>query len=214
MSDFRTDFIRFSIAEQVLCFGEFTTKARRQSPYFFNTGLFNHGASLSRLGQFYAQAAQAAAVPFDMVFGPAYKGIPLAAATAIGLAAHGRDVPYCFNRKEAKDHGEGGMLVGAPLKGRVLIVDDVITDGASKRESVEWIRAAGAEPAAVLIAFDRQERGQGTRSAIEEFEQDYGIPVISIACLGNLIDFLQKADDMAAQLAAVEAYRRTYGVAV
>jgi orotate phosphoribosyltransferase len=138
MTDFRSDFIRFAIAENVLCFGEFTTKAKRQSPYFFNSGLFNHGESLGRLGQFYADAAIASGVAFDMLFGPAYKGIPLASATAIGLAAKGRNVPYCFNRKEAKDHGEGGNFVGAPLKGRVLIVDDVITDGASKRESVDY----------------------------------------------------------------------------
>ncbi|MBV8467179.1 MAG: orotate phosphoribosyltransferase [Burkholderiales bacterium] len=211
MSDFRSDFIRFAIAENVLCFGEFTTKAKRLSPYFFNSGLFNHGESLGRLGQFYADAAIASGVAFDMVFGPAYKGIPLAAATAIGLAAKGRNVPYCFNRKEAKDHGEGGNLVGAPLKGRVLIVDDVITDGASKRESVEWIRAAGAEPAGVLIAFDRQERGQGERSAISEFESEYGIPVISIAKLENLVGFLQTQPALEQNLQAVESYRAQYG---
>jgi len=213
MADFRSDFIRFAINENVLCFGEFTTKAKRQSPYFFNTGLFNQGASLGQLGHFYAEAALASNVPFDMVFGPAYKGIPLATATAIALAAKGRNVPYCFNRKEAKDHGEGGTMVGAPLKGRVLIIDDVITDGASKRESVEWIRAAGAEPAGVLIAFDRQERGQGERSAIAEFEADYGIPVIAIANLANLVDFLQKEPSMEQNLHAVQRYRAEYGVA-
>ncbi|MBV8656807.1 MAG: orotate phosphoribosyltransferase [Burkholderiales bacterium] len=213
MADFRTDFIRFAINENVLCFGEFTTKAKRQSPYFFNTGLFNHGASLGQLGHFYAEAALASNVPFDMVFGPAYKGIPLATATAISLAAKGRNVPYCFNRKEAKDHGEGGTMVGAPLKGRVLIIDDVITDGASKRESVEWIRAAGAEPAGVLIAFDRQERGQGERSAIAEFEADYGIPVIAIANLANLVEFLQHEPSLEQNLHAVQRYRSQYGVA-
>jgi orotate phosphoribosyltransferase len=212
MSDFRRDFLQFALDENVLCFGEFTTKAGRRSPYFFNTGLFNHGASIGRLGQFYAEAVLASGVPFDMVFGPAYKGIPLATAAAIALAAKGHNVPYCFNRKEAKDHGEGGTFVGAPLKGRVIIIDDVITDGASKRESVEWIRAAGAEVAGVLIAFDRQERGTGPLSAIQQFERDYGVPVIAIAGLADLIGFMQGHPELEQKLHLVEAYRAEYGV--
>jgi orotate phosphoribosyltransferase len=212
MSDFRRDFLQFALDENVLCFGEFTTKAGRRSPYFFNTGLFNNGASIGRLGQFYAEAALASGVAFDMVFGPAYKGIPLATTTAIALAAKGHNVPYCFNRKEAKDHGEGGTFVGAPLKGRVIIIDDVITDGASKRESVAWIRAAGAEVAGVLIAFDRQERGTGPLSAIQQFERDYGVPVIAIAGLADLVSFMQGHPELEQKLPLVEAYRAEYGV--
>src|SRR6476469_8118616 len=173
--DFRREFVRFAIDAGVLRFGEFKTKAGRLSPYFFNAGLFDDGAKVGRLGRFYARAALASGIPFDVIFGPAYKGITLAAATAIAMAEEGHNVPFCFNRKEAKDHGEGGSVVGAPLKGRVLIVDDVITDGGAKREAIEFIRAAGATPAGVLIALDRQERGQGSQSATQELTRDYGV---------------------------------------
>lgn len=213
------DFVAFSVRSGVLRFGQFKTKAGRLSPYFFNSGLFDDGAKLGRLAEFYARRLLASGVGFDMLFGPAYKGITLAAGTAIELARAGRNVPYCHNRKEAKDHGEGGTLVGAPLKGRVVIIDDVITDGASKRESVELIRAAGAEPAAVLIAMDRMERGGpddnlSARSAVEEFQRAYGLPVVSIATLADLMQYLHSTDDPAlkAHLGAVEAYRERYGV--
>src|SRR5690349_912780 len=172
---FRREFVEFAMAAGVLRFGDFKTKAGRQSPYFFNSGLFTDGESLGRLGHYYARAALASGIGFDLIFGPAYKGITLAAATAIALAAQGRNVPFCFNRKEAKDHGEGGLIVGAPLAGRVLIVDDVITDGASKREAIEMIRAAGATPAAVLIALDRQEKGKAELSAPQEVSREYGL---------------------------------------
>src|SRR5574343_358588 len=181
--DFRQDFIEFAVACQVLRFGEFKTKAGRLSPYFFNAGLFNDGNSLGKLAEFYAKAAEAGGVQFDMLFGPAYKGIPLVAAIAIGLAQRGQNFPVAVNRKEAKDHGEGGNIVGAPLQGRVLIVDDVISAGTSVRESVELIRAAGAIPAGVVIALDRQERGTGDLSAVQEVKQRYGMPVISVAAL-------------------------------
>ncbi|MAT65080.1 MAG: orotate phosphoribosyltransferase [Gammaproteobacteria bacterium] len=213
MHDYQHEFLRFAIDNQVLRFGEFTLKSGRKSPYFFNAGLFNTGALLARLGRFYAQAAVTAGVAFDVLFGPAYKGIPLAAATAIALAdRHGRDVPYCFNRKEAKDHGEGGNLVGAPLAGRVLIVDDVITAGTAVRESFDIIAAAGAAPSGILISLDRQERGRGERSAIQEIEAEHGIPVISIVALDQLIDFLRDQPELQAHLPAVEAYRAEYGV--
>ena len=193
-------------------FGEFQTKAGRMSPYFFNAGLFNDGDSLRHLSQFYAQAILASDVPFDMLFGPAYKGIPLAAGTAIALAEQGRNIPYCYNRKEAKDHGEGGTTVGAPLQGRVLIIDDVISAGTSVRESIELIRAAGAEPCAVVIALDRMERGTGELSAVQEVRQSYGIPVIAIATLNDLLGYLQDEPEMIANLNAVRAYRDLYGV--
>ncbi|WJW75771.1 orotate phosphoribosyltransferase [Thiohalobacter sp. IOR34] len=213
MQDYQREFLDFAIEAQVLRFGEFTLKSGRVSPYFFNAGLFNTGRRLARLGRFYAAAAVDAGIDFDVLFGPAYKGIPLAAACAIALAdRHDRDLPYCFNRKEAKDHGEGGNLVGAPLAGRVLIVDDVITAGTAIRESLEIIAAAGARPAAVLIALDRQERGRGERSAIQEIEQDIGIPVISIVRLDQLIDYLADRPQMSDHLAAVRAYRESYGV--
>src|SRR4051812_34434014 len=170
------DFVQFSVDAGVLRFGEFRTKAGRQSPYFFNAGLFDDGAKLGALGRYYAQAARASGIGFDMLFGPAYKGITLAAATAVALAADGHNVPFCFNRKEAKDHGEGGLVVGAPLKGRVLIIDDVITDGGAKREAIHFIRNAGATPAGVVIALDRQERGQGSLSATQELARDEGVP--------------------------------------
>ena len=212
--DFRQDFIEFALKCEVLRFGEFKTKAGRLSPYFFNAGLFNDGASLGRLAGFYAKAAKAGSVDFDMLFGPAYKGIPLVAAIAIALAGEGSNYPFAFNRKEAKDHGEGGTIVGAPLSGRVLIVDDVISAGTSVRESVELIRAAGATPAGVLIALDRQERGQGELSAVQEVQRDYGIPVIAVAGLRDLMTYLEHHAEFAGHRAAVAAYRERYGVDV
>jgi len=212
MFNFRQDFIRFAVQQKVLCFGEFQTKAGRLSPYFFNAGLFNDGAALRNLSQFYAQAILASAMPFDMLFGPAYKGIPLAAGTAIALAEQGRNVPYCYNRKEAKDHGEGGTTVGAALQGRVLIIDDVISAGTSVRESIDLICAAGAEPCGVVIALDRMERGQGELSAVQEVQRNYGIPVVSIATLDDLLDYLQGEAEMKQKLAAVQSYRDRYGV--
>ena len=212
MSDFRQEFIEFAVARGVLCIGEFKTKAGRLSPYFFNAGLFNDGNTLRWLGQFYAKALLAADPGFDMLFGPAYKGIPLVAATAVALAEYGRNLPFCFNRKEAKDHGEGGMTVGAPLKGRIVIVDDVISAGTSVRESVDIIRAAGARPAGVLIALDRMERGTGAQSAAQEVRNQFGIPVVSIATLDDLVAFLRSHGNMAQQLQSVERYRKEYGV--
>lgn len=206
------EFIAFACELGVLRFGEFKTKAGRLSPYFFNAGLFNDGASLSRLSDFYARRILAAGVQFDVLFGPAYKGIPLAAGVAMALAGLGHNSPYAYNRKEAKDHGEGGTLVGAPLKGRVLIIDDVISAGTSVRESVDLIREAGAQPAAVIIALDRQEKGQGTLSAVQEVEQNYGIPVISVASLTDLIDYLSGHPELENKLAAVRAYRVRYGI--
>ncbi|GAA5784455.1 orotate phosphoribosyltransferase [Chitiniphilus shinanonensis] len=212
MSDFRQEFIEFAVAQNVLSFGEFITKAGRNSPYFFNAGLFNDGASLAELARFYAQAALAAQVEFDVLFGPAYKGIVLAAATAVKLAEAGQNVPFAYNRKEAKDHGEGGVLVGAKLAGRVLIIDDVISAGTSVRESVELIRAHGAEPAGVLIALDRMERGQGELSAVQEVEQRFGIPVIPIATLDDLLSYLAARPGMVDNLTRAEAYRAQYGI--
>ena len=211
-SELSREFIAFACALGVLRFGEFKTKAGRLSPYFFNAGLFCDGASLARLSDFYARRILAAGVDFDVLFGPAYKGIPLAAGAAMALAGLGRNLPYVYNRKEAKDHGEGGSLVGAPLKGRVLIIDDVISAGTSVRESVELIRAAGATPAAVLIALDRQERGQGDLSAVQEVTRDFGIPVISVASLTDLIDYLAGHPQLEDNLAAVREYRARYGV--
>jgi len=213
MSDFRQDFLAFALAREVLRFGEFVTKAGRQTPYFFNAGLFNDGDSLRRLGRFYAEALLASGIGFDQIFGPAYKGITLAAAMAIALAEKGHNLPFSFNRKEAKDHGEGGVVVGAPLAGRVVIVDDVITAGTSVRESVDLIRAQGANPAGVLIALDRMERGQGDRSAVQEVREAYGIPVVAIATLDDLMAFLSGRPEMHAHAAAVAAYRTRYGVA-
>ena len=212
MSNFRLDFIRFAVQQKVLCFGEFKTKAGRLSPYFFNAGLFNDGASLRNLSQFYAQAILASEVPFDMLFGPAYKGIPLAAGTAIALAEQGNNVPYCYNRKEAKDHGEGGTTVGAALHGRVLIIDDVISAGTSVRECIELIGAAGAQPCGVVIALDRMERGQGELSAAQEVRRNYGIPVVSIATLDDLLGYLHNETGMMQNVAAVQSYRDRYGV--
>lgn len=212
MTDFRREFIKFAVEQQVLRFGEFITKAGRASPYFFNAGLFYTGSALGSLSRFYAKAALASGLQFDVLFGPAYKGITLAAATSVALADAGRDTPFCYNRKEAKDHGEGGVLVGAPLKGRVLIIDDVISAGTSVRESVEMIRAAGAEPAGVLIALDRRERGQGELSAVQEVARDYGMPVISIASLDDLLGFLADQPEMVENLVRVEQYRKQYGI--
>lgn len=212
MSNFRQDFIRFAVQQKVLCFGEFKTKAGRVSPYFFNAGLFNDGASLRNLSQFYAQAILASEMPFDMLFGPAYKGIPLVAGTAIALAEQGRNVPYCYNRKEAKDHGEGGTTVGAKLQGRVMIIDDVISAGTSVRESIELIQAAGAEPCGVVIALDRMERGQGELSAVQEVQRNFGIPVVSIVTLDDLLGYLQNETEMVENLQATRLYRDKYGV--
>ena len=217
MQSFRQDFIKFAIEQKVLCFGEFKTKAGRISPYFFNAGLFNDGNSLKQLTQFYAQAVLAADIKFDMIYGPAYKGIPLAAGTAIALANMGRNIPYCFNRKEAKDHGEGGSTVGAELHGNVLIIDDVISAGTSVRESIELIRGAGATPSAVVIALDRMELGQTSReqgglSAVQEVQRKYQIPVISIATLDDLLEYLQTNHGVGQNLPAVQTYREQYGV--
>ena len=204
---FRREFIRFVVAQKVLYFGEFKTKAGRLSPYFFDAGLFCDGQSLKRLAQFYAKAILAAGVEFDMLFGPAYKGIPLAAAVAVALAEAGRNVRYSFNRKEEKDHGEGGVVVGAPLAGRVLIIDDVISAGTSVRQSVAIINAARAQPCGVAIALDRMERGSGELSATQEVERYYHMPVISIASLDDLVAYLQTDGAMSANLDAVEIGR-------
>lgn len=220
----RQQFIEFALSAGALRFGQFTTKAGRASPYFFNAGQFNTGAGLGKLARFYAQtlldARSAGRVGFDMLFGPAYKGITLASSTAVALAQMGQDVPFCFNRKEAKAHGEGGSLVGAPLAGRVVIVDDVITDGAAKRESIELIRGAGAVPAAVLIAFDRMERSGpddalSSQSAVQELETLHRVPVLSIACLDDLVAFVSSAAPAASvvrpHMHALQAYRERYG---
>ena len=212
MSDLRLDFIRFAVRQKVLCFGEFQTKAGRLSPYFFNAGLFNDGLSLKNLADFYAETILASGVSFDVLFGPAYKGIPLAASTAMALAELGHNVPYSYNRKETKDHGEGGATVGAQLQGRVLIIDDVISAGTSVRESIEIIRAAGAVPCGVVIALDRMERGQSELSAVQEVHQSYGIPVIAIATLDDLLSYLQSEGGMVQNLQATKLYRDQYGV--
>ncbi len=214
MHEYQREFIRFALDREVLRFGEFTLKSGRKSPYFFNAGLFNTGSALSRLGRFYAQAFVHSSIEdVDVIFGPAYKGIPLAAVTAVALAdSFDRDMPYCFNRKEAKKHGEGGSLVGAPLEGRVLIIDDVITAGTAVREVMQIIGAAGAVPAAVMIALDRQERGQGELSAIQEVERDFGVPVVSIVSLAQVLTFLEEDADLRHHLPAVEAYRAEYGI--
>ena len=208
---FRLEFVDFAIRTGVLRFGEFKTKAGRLSPYFFNAGLFSDGASLGALGGYYARAALASGIEFDVLFGPAYKGITLAAATAVGLAALGRNTPFCYNRKETKDHGEGGLIVGAPLKGRALIVDDVITEGAAKREAIEMIRAAGATPAGILIALDRQERGKGELSATQEVSREYGLPVTAIATLSDILATLRSRPGERANVDRIEEYRRQYG---
>lgn len=213
MQDYKREFLDFAIEIGVLRFGSFTLKSGRQSPYFFNSGLFNTGGSLARLGRYYAAAIMASGIEFDLLFGPAYKGIPLAAATAIALAdQHGRDVPYAFNRKEAKDHGEGGTTVGASLQGRVLVIDDVISAGTSVRESVSIIEGAGAQLAGVVISLDRQERGKGETSAIQEVETQFGVTVASIVTLSDLIEYLDSRSGKQDELAAIRAYREQYGV--
>jgi len=217
--DLSQAFIRFALDAGVLSFGEFITKAGRKSPYFFNAGLFNQGAMLGQVAQFYAKTLLASGVQFDVLFGPAYKGITLASAMAVALAGMGRDVGFAYNRKEAKDHGEGGTLVGAKLKGRVVIIDDVISAGTSVRESMQLIRAAGAEPAAVLIALDRMEKSGtaeqvGTHSAVQDVQREYGVPVIAIATLKDLLAYLDASQDpaLSASREAVAAYRQRYGV--
>ncbi|MBI5938647.1 MAG: orotate phosphoribosyltransferase [Betaproteobacteria bacterium] len=212
MQDYKKDFIEFAIAQQVLLFGEFKTKAGRLSPYFFNAGLFNDGVALKRLGEFYAKAILDSGVAFDGLFGPAYKGIPLVATIVVAMADLGRNVPFSFNRKEAKDHGEGGSIVGAKLQGRMLIVDDVISAGTSVRESVQLIQAAGATPCGVAIALDRMERGQGELSAVQEVERQHGLPVISIVNLDDLTSYLIDKPEWQGTLAAIEDYRARYGV--
>ncbi|MER2296853.1 MULTISPECIES: orotate phosphoribosyltransferase [Pseudomonas] len=213
MQPYQRDFIRFAIDRGVLRFGEFTLKSGRTSPYFFNAGLFNTGSALAQLGRCYAAAIVDSKIPFDVLFGPAYKGIPLAAATAVALAEqHQLDVPWCFNRKEAKDHGEGGSLVGAPLAGDVLIIDDVITAGTAIREVMQIISAQQAKAAGVLIALNREERGNGELSAIQEVERDFGIPVVSIVSLTQVLEFLADDPQLKQHLPAVEAYRAQYGI--
>lgn len=213
MKAYQKEFIEFALEKEVLKFGEFTLKSGRTSPYFFNAGLFNTGRDLARLGRFYAAALVDAGLEFDLVFGPAYKGIPIATTTAVALADHhDMDMPYCFNRKEAKDHGEGGNLVGSELKGRVMLVDDVITAGTAIRESMQIIDANGADLAGVLIALDRQEKGKQELSAIQEVERDFGCKVISIITLNDLVAYLEQKGDMSEALESVTAYRSKYGV--
>ena len=213
MQKYQLEFIESAIQHKVLCFGEFTLKSGRLSPYFFNSGLFNDGKSLSRLGRFYAGAIQATNIEFDMLFGPAYKGIPLASAVAMALADdHDINMPYCFNRKEAKDHGEGGATFGAALKGKIMIIDDVISAGTSVNLSVEIINQAGATATGVAIALDRQERGEGELSAVQEVEQRHKIKVISIITLENLIEYLEKIPSMSENLDKIRQYRESYGV--
>ncbi|ARU55431.1 orotate phosphoribosyltransferase [Oleiphilus messinensis] len=213
MQDYQKEFIRFAIENQVLKFGEFTLKSGRISPYFFNAGLFNTGANLLKLSQFYAAAIQDSGLQFDVLFGPAYKGIPLAATTATALADRfDRDTPYAFNRKEAKDHGEGGNIVGAALTGKVLIIDDVITAGTAIREALTLIKAQGAEPGGVVIALDRQEKGQGSLSAIQEIEQEFNIPVISIVNLKQILEFLESDPQSGRYADSVAQYRSQYGI--
>ncbi|PSW04933.1 orotate phosphoribosyltransferase [Photobacterium lipolyticum] len=213
MKAYQRQFIEFALEKGVLKFGEFTLKSGRQSPYFFNAGLFNTGRDLARLGRFYAEALVDAGIDYDVLFGPAYKGIPIATTTAVALADHHDvDTPYCFNRKEAKNHGEGGNLVGSALEGRIMLVDDVITAGTAIRESMEIIKANGADLAGVLVAIDRQEKGKGELSAIQEVERDFGCAVISIVSLDDVVTYLAEQDGMDAHLAAVKAYRAEYGV--
>ncbi len=213
MKAYQREFIEFALEKGVLKFGEFTLKSGRKSPYFFNAGLFNTGRDLARLGRFYAAALADSGIEFDVLFGPAYKGIPIATTTAVALAdRHDIDTPYCFNRKEAKDHGEGGNLVGSALEGRVMLVDDVITAGTAIRESMETIKANGADLAGVLVAIDRQEKGKGELSAIQEVERDFGCAVISIVSLGDLIAYLEQNGQANEHLQAVKDYRAEYGI--
>lgn len=213
MKEYQRKFIEYALNKQVLKFGEFTLKSGRISPYFFNAGLFNTGRDLAFLGRVYAAALMDSGVSFDVLFGPAYKGIPIATTTAVALAEHHqRDVPYCFNRKEAKDHGEGGMLVGSPLQGKVMLLDDVITAGTAIRESMAIIAAHQATLAGVMISLDRQEKGRGEISAIQEVERDYHCWVLAIITLADLIAYLEEKGEMAAPLAAVRAYQQQYGI--
>ena len=209
----KVEFIEFTLKANVLRFGDFTTKAGRQSPYFFNAGLFTDGVAIAKLGQFYAQAILNANIEFDMLYGPAYKGITLSASTAIALAGFNRNVPFAFNRKEVKDHGEGGLTIGAPVSGKVLIVDDVISAGTSVRESIEVIEATGATPCGIVISLDRQERGTGAESAIQQIQRDFGLPVINLFCLDDLVDYLSQKPEMANNLSRVCKYREEYGAA-
>lgn len=214
MKDYKKEFIEFALEKQVLKFGEFTLKSGRTSPYFFNAGLFNTGRDLARLGRFYASALEDSAIEYDVLFGPAYKGIPIATTTAVALADHhDKDVPYCFNRKEKKAHGEGGTLVGSELNGKIMLVDDVITAGTAIRESMEIIAQNGADLSGVLIALDRQEKGKAELSAIQEVERDFNTKVISIVKLADLISYLESQGTMDEHLASVKAYRDQYGVA-
>jgi orotate phosphoribosyltransferase len=213
MQDYQRAFIEFALERQVLKFGQFELKSGRISPYFFNAGLFNTGQDLAKLGQYYAQALMAANIDYDVLFGPAYKGIPIATTTAVALAdKHNVDVPYCFNRKEAKKHGEGGNLVGSPLSGRIMLVDDVITAGTAIRESMQLIEQNKAQLAGVLIALDRQEKGKGELSAIQEVERDFGTHVVSIVTLADLVEYLQETPDMLEHLTAIRQYRQDYGI--
>ena len=213
MEDYQQQFIELAISRQALCFGEYTLKSGRISPYFFNAGLFCSGRALAEVGRCYANAIIESGIEFDCLFGPAYKGIPLAAVTAAALADHfGRDVPYAYNRKEAKDHGEGGVIVGAPLEGRILVIDDVITAGTAVREVMALIGESGAEAAGVVIGLDRQEKGGGELSAIQEVERDYNISVVSIVDLGQIITYLNEVDNRVADVVKIEAYRNKYGV--
>ena len=213
MLDYQKEFIEFALKEEVIRFGEFTLKSGRKSPYFFNAGLFNTGEAMSKLGKFYAQALINSGINFDILFGPAYKGIPLATATAVALSEqHGRNVPWCFNRKEVKDHGEGGNIVGSPLEGRAVIVDDVISAGTAVREVMQIIEPSDAKPAAVMIALDRQEKGLGELSAIQEVERDFDIPVISIVKLNDLLTYVENNDEFKQHVPAIRAYREQYGV--
>ncbi|XAW89633.1 orotate phosphoribosyltransferase [Vibrio sp. CDRSL-10 TSBA] len=213
MKAYQREFIEFALEKEVLKFGEFTLKSGRKSPYFFNAGLFNTGRDLARLGRFYAAALMDSAIDYDVLFGPAYKGIPIATTTAVALADHHDvDTPYCFNRKEAKDHGEGGSLVGSPLQGRIMLVDDVITAGTAIRESMEIIKNNGADLAGVLVAIDRQEKGKGELSAIQEVERDFGCAVVSIVSLTDLITYLEEKGGNSEHLEAVKAYRAQYGI--
>ncbi|HCG6386841.1 TPA: orotate phosphoribosyltransferase [Vibrio parahaemolyticus] len=213
MKAYQREFIEFALEKEVLKFGEFTLKSGRKSPYFFNAGLFNTGRDLARLGRFYAAALADSGIEFDVLFGPAYKGIPIATTTAVALADHHDiDTPYCFNRKEAKNHGEGGNLVGSALEGRIMLVDDVITAGTAIRESMEIIKANGTDLAGVLVAIDRQEKGKGELSAIQEVERDFGCAVISIVSLGDLITYLEEKGNATEHLEAVKAYRAEYGI--
>ncbi len=215
MQAYQREFIEFALQRNVLKFGQFTLKSGRTSPYFFNAGLFNTGGDLAKLGKYYAQALQSSNIDFDLLFGPAYKGIPIATTTAVALAdKHNVDIPYCFNRKEAKTHGEGGNLVGSPLQGKVMLVDDVITAGTAIRESMQLIQANNATLAGVLIALDRQEKGQGELSAIQEVERDFNTQVVSIVSLADLVEYLKLQPDMAEHLANIQQYRKDYGIGV